>query len=78
MRTYPRMASLRSPAPAGRKKWPATLTGLLRLLEHVRRHTLLQPGQADDDEPLELRDQLTPAQQRLLSLFGVDPQTYGN
>jgi transposase len=63
--------------PEGRRTRRPTVRHALDLLEHVRRHEILQPGQTDDDEPLELHDQLTPAQQRLLTLFGVDPKTYG-
>jgi hypothetical protein len=40
-------------------------------------HGLLLADQDDDAEPLFLYDDLTEAQERLLTLLGVDPQNYG-
>jgi transposase len=64
--------------PEGRRTRRPTVRHALDLLEQIRRYELLQPGQGDKDEPLELHDQLTPAQQRLLTLFGINPNTYGH
>ena len=63
--------------PEGRRTRRPTVRHALDLLEHIRRYEIRQPGQADDHEPLELHDQLTPSQERLLTLFGVAPTTYG-
>lgn len=63
--------------PEGRRTRRPTVRHALDLLEHVRRYELRRPNQSDDDQPLELRDELTAAQERLLQLFGVDPKTYG-
>jgi transposase len=63
--------------PEGRRTRRPTARHILDLLEPVRRYEILQPGQRDDDEPLVLYDDLTPAQSRLLQLLGIDPKTYG-
>ncbi|MGE0760624.1 MAG: IS1634 family transposase [Pirellulaceae bacterium] len=63
--------------PEGRRTRRPTARHILDLLEHVRRYHLLQPEQAEDDEPLLLHDNLTPAQQRLLTLLGINPDHYG-
>lgn len=62
--------------PEGRRSRRPTVRHALDMLEHIRRYDLLQSEQAPDSEPHELHDELTPAQQRLLTLFGVAPQTY--
>jgi transposase len=63
--------------PEGRRTRRPTARHVLDLLENMRRYQLLQPGQANDEEPLILYDDLTPAQQRLLTLLGVHPDSYG-
>jgi transposase len=63
--------------PEGRRTRRPTARHVLDVLEHVRRYDILQIGQAEDDPPLALFDILTPTQQRLLTLLGVDPQDYG-
>lgn len=63
--------------PEGRRTRRPTARHSLDLLADIRRYHILQPGQAEDDEPLVLYDELTPAQERLLALFGIDPKTYG-
>lgn len=63
--------------PEGRRTRRPTARHALDVLEHVRRYEILLAGQADDELPLPLVDTLTPTQQRLLTLLGVNPQTYG-
>jgi transposase len=63
--------------PEGRRTRRPTARHVLDLLENVRRYHLLQPRQADDDEPLTLYDDLTPAQLRLLTLLGIRADSYG-
>jgi len=63
--------------PEGRRTRRPTARHVLDLLENVRCYHLRQPGQPDNDEPLVLYDDLTPAQQRLLTLLGVHPDKYG-
>lgn len=63
--------------PEGRRTRRPTVRHTLDLLEHVRRYEIRPPSQSDDEQPLELHDELTPAQERLLNLFGVDHKTYG-
>jgi transposase len=63
--------------PEGRRTRRPTARHVLDLFENVRRYDLLQSGQSDEDPPLMLFDELTPAQQRILTLLGVDPTHYG-
>lgn len=63
--------------PEGRRTRRPTARHALDLLEQIRRYEILQPGQHNNDEPLLLYDQLTPAQERLLCLLGLDPRRYG-
>lgn len=63
--------------PEGRRTRRPTARHILDQLEHLQRHDLLLPGQADDDEPQVLYDELSPAQQRLLNLLGLKPANYG-
>ena len=63
--------------PEGRRTRRPTARHALDALEHVRRYDLWQTGSAADDPPLALVDTLTPTQQRLLTLLGVNPQNYG-
>lgn len=62
--------------PEGRRTRRPTTRHVLDLLEPLRRYDIFLSGPADD-EPLFLYDQLTEAQQRLLTLLGMDPDTYG-
>ena len=43
----------------------------------TRREVPDEPGQADDDPPLEFHDELSPAQERLLRVLEIDPAAYG-
>lgn len=63
--------------PEGRRTRRPTARHILDQLGNLRRHHLLQPHQADSDEPLILYDDLTPAQQRLLTLMNLQPDNYG-
>jgi hypothetical protein len=63
--------------PEARRTRRPTARFILDALENVRYYDLLTPGQADDDQPLPLYDQLTDTQVRLLTLLGLDPETYG-
>lgn len=59
----------------GRRTRRPTARQILDLLEHLRRSDLLQASQTNDHEPLLFYDDLSPAQQRLLTLLGIDPRT---
>lgn len=63
--------------PEARRTRRPTARHILNLLENVRRYQILQSQQSDDDEPFNLYDDLTPAQQRLLTLLEIRPDTYG-
>jgi transposase len=63
--------------PEGRRTRRPTARHILDRLEHLRRSDLLQANQTDDDEPIMFYDDLSPAQQRLLTLLGIDPGNYG-
>ncbi len=63
--------------PEGRRTRRPTARHILDLLEHLRRTDLLPASPTDDDEPVMFYDDLSPAQQRLLTLLGIDPGTYG-
>jgi len=59
--------------PEGRRSRRPTARRILDLLEPIRRHEISQAG----DEPLMLIDDLTPTQQQLTKLLGMNPQDYG-
>ena len=63
--------------PEGRRTRRPTARHMLDLLEDIHRYELREPGQADDDPPLEFHDELSPAQERLLRLLEIDPAAYG-
>jgi len=63
--------------PEGRRTRRPTTRHVLDLFENLCRHEILQPGQHASDEPLVLRDDLTPAQTRVLQLLGIDTRNYG-
>lgn len=62
--------------PEGRRTRRPTVRHVLDRLEPLRRHELRSAHSSDDEEPLELHDELSPAQTRLLTLLGIPASTY--
>lgn len=63
--------------PEGRRTKRPTARRTIDALEPLRRYELSRSDAPADQEPLLLFDDLTPTQQRLLSLLGMNSETYG-